>query len=88
MNKKLQNLIDVLLDIKTEKEMREFLFGVLTPQELQELPRRLEIVRLLKQGVAQHKIAERLGTGVATVTRGSREIQKGRFRDINIGAIR
>ena len=62
--------------------MYDFLLGILTPRELQELPTRLEIVKLLKQGVPHHQIAESLGTGVATVTRGSKEIQKGRFKNI------
>ncbi|NCN58709.1 transcriptional regulator [Candidatus Roizmanbacteria bacterium CG22_combo_CG10-13_8_21_14_all_38_20] len=82
MDKRLKYLINSLLAIKTDKAMYDFLLGILTPRELQELPSRLEIVKLLKQGVPQHRIAETLGTGVATVTRGSKEIQKGRFKNI------
>ncbi|MBP7832240.1 MAG: transcriptional regulator [Candidatus Levybacteria bacterium] len=80
--KLLNNLISEFLKIKNEAEMKTFLEGILTPKELIELPTRLEIVRLLKSGVAQHEIAEKLGVGIATVTRGSKEIQKGRFKNV------
>jgi len=83
MNKSgLDNLITTLLGLQDKAQMKDFLFGILTPYELEEIPKRLEIVKMLKSGVAQHKIASKLGVGVATVTRGSKEIQKGRFKDI------
>ncbi len=78
----LDGLVKTLLEINRKGEMRDFLYGILTPYELQEIPRRLEIVKLLKHGVSQHKIAHDLGVGVATVTRGSKEIQKGRFKNV------
>jgi TrpR family trp operon transcriptional repressor len=62
--------------------MLEFLLGIFTPQELEEIPTRLQIVKKLKQGIPQHQIARELNVGVATVTRGSKEIQKGRFSNI------
>lgn len=73
-------LRDFLVQIKSKEEMENLLLGILTPRELDEIATRLEIVKLLKQGVAQQKIAEKLGVGVATVTRGSREIKRGRFK--------
>lgn len=83
MNSKfLPIFINKLLEIETKDEMRNFLKGILTPQELEEIPQRLEIVRLLKEGIPQHEIAKRLGVGVATVTRGSKEIKKGRFQNV------
>lgn len=78
----LNSLVDTFLKIKTKEEMHDFLQGILTPQELIEIPTRLEIVKMLKSGVAQHAISEKLGVGVATVTRGSKEIQKGRFKNV------
>jgi len=59
--------------------MREFLLGLLTPKEIEELPKRIQIVKMLKKGIPHHTIAEKLGVGVATVTRGSKEIQRGKF---------
>lgn len=81
-NKNLQELVQTLLKIKTEKEMLDFLEAILTPKELLEIPTRLQIVKLIKKGVSQHEIAEKLHVGVATVTRGSKEIQKGRFKNV------
>lgn len=80
INKELNQLIELLISIKTKKEMEDFLLGILTPKELEEIPTRLKIVKMLKKGISQHEIAEKLGIGVATVTRGSKEIQKGRFK--------
>jgi TrpR family trp operon transcriptional repressor len=83
MNKKyLDELIEELLKIKNKSVMENFLYGLLTPQELEEIPTRVQIVKMLKKGIPQAKIAEKLGIGIATVTRGSNEIKKGRFINI------
>jgi TrpR family trp operon transcriptional repressor len=66
------------------EELETFIKGILTPTELEEISRRLEIVKLLKQGMPQHEIARKLGVGVATVTRGSKEISRGNLADIEI----
>lgn len=78
--KYLDQLIRTLLQTKTRSEMLNLLEGILTPQELLEIPTRLEIVKRLKEGIPQQRIAKDLKVGVATVTRGSKELQKGRFR--------
>lgn len=62
--------------------MENFLYGILTPQELDEISVRLQIVKMLKKGIPQHEIAQILGIGVATVTRGSKELKLGRFKYI------
>lgn len=82
-NNRLKQLIEILLKIKTKEEMEDFLLGILTPKELEEIPMRLSIVKMLKAGIRQHEIAEDLGVGIATVTRGSRELRKGRFKVVN-----
>lgn len=78
----LQNLVASILSINNKKEMEEFLQGILTPKELVEIATRLEIVKQLKKGLPHHQIAKNLAVGVATVTRGSKEIKKGRFSNI------
>ncbi len=80
--KALDELIEVILNLKNREETLDFLHGILTPKELEEIPTRLQIVRMLKAGVPQHQIAEKLGIGVATVTRGSKELHKKRFKYI------
>lgn len=72
-------LIEALLSLKTKRELKNFLDGILTPKEREEIPVRLQIVKMLKRGVPQHEIASKLGVGIATVTRGSKEIAKGNF---------
>lgn len=78
-NKNINELVKVFLKLKSNADILEFLKGLLTPNELEEIARRLQIVKLLKEGVSQREIAERLKVGIATVTRGSREIKQGRF---------
>lgn len=80
VTKQLDELINLLLKINSKKEMEDFLLGILTPKELQEIPTRLCIVKMLKKGIRQRLVAEKLGVGIATVTRGAKEIQLGRFK--------
>ena len=83
MNKKyFEELIDSFLKQKNSIEMRDFLFGILTPKEVDEISTRLQIVKLLKKGLPHQEIARRLKVGVATVTRGSRELRIGRFKNV------
>lgn len=79
---KAQILAGTLLEIDDRRELAEFLEGLLTPAEIDQLVVRLEVVRLLKQGLPQRQIAEKLGVGIATVTRGARELNSGRFSQI------
>lgn len=81
-DKELNELVEVFMKMNTKQKMENLLEGILTPKELVEFYNRLEIVRMLKRGVTQHDIAGKLRVGVATVGRGSREIQRGRFENI------
>ena len=63
--------------------MLDFLRGILTHKELEQLPTRLQIIKKLKSGANQQNIAKSLGVGIATVTRGSRELKLGRFQNIS-----
>ncbi len=79
---KVGELVKTFLKNKSNEEMLDFLKGILTPREIDEISTRLQIVKLLKKGLPHQEIARRLGVGVATVTRGSREIRMGRFKKI------
>lgn len=81
-NNSLNELVKVILSFRSEEQIKDFLEGILTSNELIEISTRLQIVKMLKKGVPQHKIADSLNVGVATVTRGSKEIQNGRFKNI------
>lgn len=78
----LNELSQILVDIKNREEMTLFLKGLLTESELEETATRIQIVKKLKAGISQHTIAREMGVGVSTVTRGSKELQKGRFIQI------
>jgi TrpR family transcriptional regulator, trp operon repressor len=75
-------LVDALLQAKNKGDMLDLLKGLLTVGELTEIARRLKIVKMLKDGVSQRDISEKLKVGVATVTRGSKEIKQGRFKSV------
>ena len=81
-SKDLEEFINVILSIKSKEGMEDFLKGILTTKELLEIPNRLKIIKMLKKGISQHEIAGDLKVGVATVTRGSRELQNGRFKNV------
>ena len=70
---------DELLDVlqKSAKDrmfLDEFLQDILTPVEYEALAIRWQIVKLLAEGMTQREITEKLHIGIATVTRGSREL--------------
>ncbi|MFA6005405.1 MAG: YerC/YecD family TrpR-related protein [Patescibacteria group bacterium] len=75
----IEQLVHVLLNLSNKERMVDFLEGILTPSELEEVAHRLQIVKMLKLGVPQKNIAKELGVGIATVTRGSRELKQNRF---------
>ena len=79
---KVGELVEAFLKNLTKTEMLDFLKGILTPREIDELSTRLQIVKLLKKGLPHQEIARRLKVGVATVTRGSRELRMGSFKKV------
>lgn len=66
--------------IQDKKSLDDFLCAITTVKERKELSQRLEIVKRLLEGQAQRKIADELGVGIATVTRGSKELAEGHFK--------
>lgn len=78
----LNEFIEMLQQKITAQDKEDFLSAILTPKELEEIPKRLQIIKMLKQGIPQREISDSLGVGIATVTRGSKEINKGNFSDV------
>ncbi|MFA7555289.1 MAG: Trp family transcriptional regulator [Spongiibacteraceae bacterium] len=70
-----QELIAHLLAANNSDDLEQALNNLLTPSELLEISKRLQIFKLLEAGMPQRQIAEKLGVGIATVTRGSRAMQ-------------
>lgn len=78
-----KELIEVLSKISKDKQLlADFVRDILTPHEFENIAVRWQIVKKLAKGEYQESIAEDLHLGVATVTRGSREMRKneGGFR--------
>lgn len=73
-------LITLIHSIETKDLLGDFLIGLTTDKEREELVKRVEIVEQLIKTVPQQKIANDLHVGIATVTRGSKELSAGRFK--------
>jgi TrpR family transcriptional regulator, trp operon repressor len=84
MAKKIDELANAFLDHRTPKEMGDFLKGMLTAKEIEVFFQRLAIVKMLKKGVPQRIIANVLRVGIGTVTRGSKELKRGRFKNVRV----
>jgi TrpR family trp operon transcriptional repressor len=78
-----KEIIDVIYKISKDKVLLgDFIRDILTPREFENIGVRWQIVERLAKGEHHQAIAEALHLGVATVTRGSREMRKkeGGFR--------
>ena len=74
------DFIDLVHTTKDRQLLEDFLTSITTEKERKELVRRVEIVKRLLAGDAQAKIASDLKVGIATVTRGSKELAQGGFK--------
>ena len=67
----------ILASITDEEQMGKLLQDFFTPQELEDLVLRWEIIKLLNTGMPQREIAKQLGVAIGTVSRGARELKYG-----------
>lgn len=72
----MKDLIHFLREADDDQVLEKRLLALLTPNEVSEMQRRLQIFALLKEGKPQRDIAKQLGVGIATVTRGSRALKE------------
>jgi len=72
-----QELCRAFSKIQTVEEAEKFLRDILTPQELESIAERLQIVKLLAKGMPHRKVAAKLGVSISKTTRGSRVLQFG-----------
>ena len=70
-----QQLIEHLAAASSGHCLEQALSDLLTPAEFSEISKRLQIFKLLESGMPQRQIADTLGVGIATVTRGSRAMK-------------
>ncbi len=74
------SIIDLIYTTRDKALLENLLIGLTSSNERGEFVQRVEIIKRLIDGQPQHKIAADLGVGVATVTRGSKELALGRFK--------
>lgn len=84
MSSDFDSFIDLVYSTRDYELLKDFLIGVTTEKEREELTHRVEIVRRLLAGEPQLKIARDLNVGVATITRGSKELSKGAFKILRL----
>lgn len=65
-------LAGVFCRIENPKEMRAFFEELFTPAERKDFSLRWELMKLLKQGMPQRKIASELGISLCKITRGAK----------------
>ncbi len=70
-------LIRGFLTLQSADECREFLYDLCTDSELQEMSRRLQAARMLKNGRIYADIAEETGLSTATISRVNRCLKFG-----------
>ncbi len=71
-----RELLNLLVSIDNQDDLEDILNLLLTPNEYEEIITRLQIFKKLQANKPQREISEELGVSIATVTRGSRELQQ------------
>lgn len=74
------DITSLIFSIRNKDLLEDFLVGVTTTKERAAIVQRVAIMKRLIAGEPQQKIANDLGVGIATVTRGSKELAQGRFK--------
>lgn len=77
-DRQIKELAKALVALKDAQVAEDFLHNILTPKELEEIARRLQIFKLLLDGKPQREIAKELGVSIGTISHGSREIKYGK----------
>ncbi len=73
---KIREIARALSAVDDEALIEEFLKSILTENEISEVSSRWELVKLLRAGMSQRKISEKLGLSLCKITRGSKELKK------------
>ncbi len=72
-----KSLVGALRSLKTDADTENFLRDIATLSELQALSERLEVARLVAQGMSYRRIAEVTGASTTTVTRVAHFLENG-----------
>jgi len=75
--KHLQELFELFAEVETSKEAEKLLLDILTPQELESVAERWQLIQALHAGKPQREIAHALKLSISKITRGSRMLKYG-----------
>lgn len=70
-------LYEAILSLQTKEECKAFFEDLCTFTEVKAMAQRIEVARLLDQGLIYNEILERTGTSSATISRINRALQYG-----------
>lgn len=70
-------LAEAVGSLPNTRVAQDFLFDILSPQELEDIALRWQIVKELHKGTTQREVAKNLHVSLCKVTRGSRELKYG-----------
>ena len=74
--------VDLVYSIRDFDLFEDFMYGITSDKDKENLPKRVEIIKKLLDKENQHQIAEDLGVGVATVTKGSKLLNQGKLKSL------
>lgn len=72
----LEEVCAVFSSLKAPNQVRQFLEEILTPAEQRDLALRWELMKKLKEGIPQRKIAAQLGISLCKITRGAKILKQ------------
>ena len=70
--KSTEDLCKAILSLKTKEECCAFLEDICTIKEIQDISQRLQVARMLSQGISYNTICKETGASTATISRVSR----------------
>ena len=79
---KTSTITNIIQKQNNTKEIMTLLNILLSPQEINSIYNRIQIISQLKKDIPQSQIAKNLNTGIATVTRGSKVLQNKNIKNI------
>lgn len=75
MKEFLSEFSDTILKLKNNEEIEKFFTEILTENEIKDLKLRWELMKMLKKGYSQRKIAKELKISLCKITRGAKIVK-------------
>lgn len=75
--KRLKLLIETMASLKNAQDLKDFLYDLCTPAELESLSDRWEVAKLIEDGENYRNIAEKTKISTTTITRVGRSLKYG-----------